>query len=277
MALRFVITAMLALVMAGGSVSPRRHWAVYYSDTARAEDFRGYGFVVFDGEVHPPLQPISRNGSVVLGYLSLCEIEQHTAWFGAAKDAGLLAGQNPNWPGAYFVDIRDGRWRGMVTGQLAPEILAQGFQGLFLDTLDDASELERRDPVKFRGMRAAAVQFVREIRKVAPTVTLMVNRGYDLLPEIAGSVDIVLGESVYGTYDFAAKRYRPVPAAEYREQVALLTNLRAIKPSLRICTLDYWDPRDRDGIRRVYREERSHGFDPYVATISLDQLIREPQ
>ncbi len=92
-----------------------------------------------------------------------------------------------------------------------------------------------------------------------------------------GRVDIVLGESVYGTYDFAAKTYHGVPETEYRQQVALLTRLRSIKPSLWICTLDYWDPGDREGIRRLYREERSHGFDPYVATISLDRLVREPQ
>jgi hypothetical protein len=118
---------------------------------------------------------------------------------------------------------------------------------------------------------------VKEIRKAAPAATLMVNRGYDLLPQIAGNINIALGESVYGTYDFATKTYRRVPEPGYREQVALLSKLKSINPSLRICTLDYWNPADRDGIRRIYREERSHGFDPYVATISLDQLIREPR
>jgi uncharacterized protein (TIGR01370 family) len=277
MVLRFDILLMLTFVMAAGTGSPRRLWAVYYSDVAQPKEFRGYDLVVFDGDVHPPLKPISANGSVVLGYLSLCEVERHRKWFTAARDSGLLVGENPNWRGSYFIDLRDARWRKIVVGQLVPEVLAQGFQGLFLDTLDDAADLERRDPRTFRGMKAAAVQLVRDIRTAAPTATLMVNRGYDLLPEIARSIDIVLGESVYGTYDFAAKTYRRVPGAEYRQQVTRLTGLRSIKPSLRICTLDYWNPGDREGIRQVYREERSHGFDPYVATISLDELVKEPR
>ena len=267
----------LASITLSGFGSPGKPWTAYYSDRAQPVEFRGYDLVVFDSDRHPALSPIQAGGSTVLGYLSLCEVEQHREWFAPARDAGFLAGENPNWPGSWFVDVRDARWRQLVVGKLVPEILAQGFQGLFLDTLDDAAELERREPEKFRGMKAGAVELVKEIRRASPAVTLMVNRGYDLLPEIAGNIDIVLGESVYGTYDFAQKVYRPVPAAEYRQQVELLTKLRSMKPSLRIFTLDYWDPADRDGIRRVYREERSHGFNPYVATPALDQLMKEPR
>jgi polysaccharide biosynthesis protein PelA len=277
MVLRVDILLVVIAIAASGAGSSRKPWVVYYSDVAHPDEFRGYDLVVFDADIHPPLKQLSANGSVVLGYLSLCEVERHRKWFIPARDSGLLVGANPNWPDSYFVDLRDARWRKIVAGQLVPEILARGFQGLFLDTLDDAADLERRDPEKFRGMKTAAIQLVREIRAAAPTATLMVNRGYDLLPEIAGNVDIVLGESVYGTYDFASKTYHRVPAAEYRQQVALLTGLRSIKPSLRICSLDYWDPADRNGIRQVYREERSHGFDPYVATISLDRLVKEPR
>jgi uncharacterized protein (TIGR01370 family) len=250
---------------------------VYYSDQAHSEEFRGYDLVVFESDRHPAPGPLSAGGTTVLGYLSLVEVEKHRSWFARVREAGLLAGENPNWPGAWFVDLRDARWRQMVVHQIAPEVLTQGFQGLFLDTLDDAAELERRDPLKFHGMKDAAVLLIREIRRAFPTATLMVNRGYDLLPEIVGNIDIVLGESVYGTYDFASKTYRPVPVAEYRRQVELLTRFKALKPSLRICTLDYWDPADREGIRRAYREERSHGFIPYVATVALDRLMREPR
>ncbi len=277
MVLRFVIVAILTSVMAAASSSRPGPWAVYYADSARPEEFRGYDLVVFDADNHPPLKPISATGSVVLGYLSLCEVEQHKSWFGLVRESGLLAGENPDWPGTYFIDVRDSRWRKLVVSQLVPAMIAQGFQGIFLDTTDDAAELERRDPKKFGGMKAAVIELVKEIRSAVPTATLMVNRGYDLLPVIATSINIVLGESVYGTYDFATKTYHRVPEAQYREQVALLAKVRSINPSLRICTLDYWNPSDRSGIRRVYREERSHGFDPYVATISLDQLIREPR
>ena len=41
-------------------------------------------------------------------------------------------------------------------------------------------------------------------------------------------------------------------------------------------SLDYWDPQDTEGIGRIYEEQRKNGFFPYVATIDLKQIIREP-
>jgi hypothetical protein len=44
-----------------------------------------------------------------------------------------------------------------------------------------------------------------------------------------------------------------------------------------VFTLDYWNPEDAAGIRRIYRTERANGFHPYVATIKLDRIVREPR
>jgi len=267
---------LISFGLAGSGMAGVR-WAAYYSDQAHPEEFRGYKLVVFDSDHHPPLKPVQAAGATVLAYLSLGEVEQHRTWFPDMKETGILLGENRNWPGSHYLDLRDPRWPGAVIGKLVPALLAQGFQGVFLDTLDDPVELERRDPEKCRGMAAAAAALVKGIRRAFPSVTLMMNRGYGLLPEVAGHIDIALGESVYGTYDFDRKVYRRVPEADYREQVLLLKQARKRNPALRICSLDYWDPVDREGIRRIYREERANGFDPYVATIGLDQLMKEPR
>ncbi len=273
------LSCLIALISAGltGSDSHPARWTVYYSDQAQPEEFRGYGLVVFDADRHPPVPPVAAAGATVLGYLSLGEIERHRAFFAGVQQMGILIGENPNWPGSFYVDLRDPRWHRLVIDRLAPAILAQGFHGLFLDTLDDPVELERRDPEKLRGMAAAAIALVADLRRAFPSAILMMNRGYGLLPEAGGSIDIALGESVCGTYDFAGKVYRAVPDAEYREQVQRLQEARKAHPSLRIFSLDYWDPADREGIRRIYRLERANGFNPYVATVGLDQLMKEPR
>lgn len=259
------------------SAPTRPRWAVYYSDEAYPWEFRDYGLVVFDPDRHPALRPLAEAGTTLLGYLSLGEIEQHRAWFGKVGQMGILLGKNPNWPGSYYVDLRDPRWADIVVRQLVPTLLAQGFQGVFLDTLDDPVELERRDPERCGGMAAAAIQLVKDLRREFPSIIIMMNRGYALLPEVGGHIDVALGESVYGTYDCERRVYRAVSPADYRTQVQLLKQARKANPALRICTLDYWDPADRDGIRRIYREERANGFDPYVATVGLDRLMKEPR
>jgi hypothetical protein len=105
----------------------------------------------------------------------------------------------------------------------------------------------------------------------------MVNRGYALLPDIAGSIDFVLGESVMASFDPNTKAYARVADADVEWQVNELRKAKALNPSLEIFTLDYWDPADVDGVRQIYRRQRANGFVPYVSTPMLDRLVKEPQ
>ena len=270
---------LLAVFLIGLPVWPsvQAGWVVYYSDQAQLEEFRDFGLVVLDSERHPALGPLAASGKTLLGYISLGEIEHQRADFQAVKSEGILAGENPRWPGAYYVDLRDERWQRRVIDQIAPRVIASGFGGLFLDTLDSAVELERRDPVAYRGMTAAAAGLVKALRAAFPSIVIMMNRGYGLLPGVAVSIDILLGESVYTTYDSERKLYKLLPVDEYRAQLRLLKDTKKSNPRLRICTLDYWDPGDLAGIRRIYREQRANGFEPYVATIGLDRILAEPR
>jgi len=105
----------------------------------------------------------------------------------------------------------------------------------------------------------------------------MVNRGYAIVPEIAGAIDILLGESVLTTFDPATKAYRRVSPTDVAWQLDALRRARSLNPALKIFTLDYWDPTDTDGVRRLYRDQRANGFVPYVATPMLDRLVEEPR
>jgi polysaccharide biosynthesis protein PelA len=267
----------VVLIGLPGWTAVRPRWVVYYSDQAQVEEFRSFGLVVLDSNRHPPLGPLAADGKTLLGYISLGEIEQQRPEFQAVKAEGILAGENPQWPGTYYVDLRDQRWQRRVIEEMTPSILVHGFQGIFLDTLDSAVELENRYPDKYRGMTTAAAGLVKALRAAFPSIPIMMNRGYGLLPEVAPFVDILLGESVYSTYDSGRKIYRLLPANEYQAQVRLLKDAKRKNTRLRICTLDYWDPTDLEGIRRIYRQERASGFEPYVTTIGLDRILAEPR
>lgn len=251
-------------------------WAVYYSDKAALQEFSPYSLLVLDSKYHPPLRPLADRGKTLLGYLSLGEVEQQREHFAAVKAQGLLFGENPVWKGSYYIDVRDRRWTERVVTELIPAILHQGFDGIFLDTLDNPPHLEREDPKQFAGMREAAVRLVRTIRRHYPHIKIMLNRGYELLPEVASDIDMVLGESVYADYDFERQTYQRVPEPLYREQVAILKEAVRRNPALQVFTLDYWDPADKAGIAAIYRAQRANGFYPYVATIALDQVVPEP-
>lgn len=260
----------------GGSTRKSMRWVVCYSDKPRPEEFLAFDLAVLDSDNHPPLVLLSRPASALLAYLSLGEVGNHRAYFEAVKAEGILLDENPNWPGSFFVDVRDPRWSQRVIGQLVPAILASGFNGVFLDTLDDPAALERADPEQHRGMSAAAAHLVRALREAFPRIHIMVNRGYELMPEIAASIDSLAGESVYSTYDAVGNRYHRVPAAQYQQQVSLMRQGLRWNPRLRLCSLDYWDPDDTKEIRHIYQVERNKGFAPYVATPGLDRIVRAP-
>lgn len=252
-------------------------WAVYYANQLPASAFDAYDLLIFDSDAHPDLVVLKDAGKQVFGYLSLGEVARSRAYFDGIRGLGLLRGENPNWPGSHFVDVRDSRWVKTVIEDLVPAILQRGFHGLFLDTLDNPPELERRDPAKNAGMTASATRLVQALKLHYPSVPLIMNRGYDLLPKLATVVDFLLGESVFADYDFESKSYRRVPDALYREQVAILKRAQAAAPDLKVLTLDYWDPADARAIASIYREQRDNGFSPYVSTVALDILVPEPK
>ena len=252
-------------------------WAVYYAADLPPTAFYGYDLLVFESDRHPPLEPLVDRGKKVLGYLSLGEVNENRPYFAEVKNEGLLLNENQNWKASYFVDVRDMRWTRRVIDELVPAILRRGFQGIFIDTLDNPGHLERTDPKAYAGMADAGARLVRTLRRNFPRMTIVLNRGYDILPAVERDIDMVLGESVYADYDFATKTYARVDEPTYRQQVEILQAAARRQPKLKVLTLDYWNPNDAAGIAEIYRIQTANGFSPYVATVELDRLVPGPK
>ncbi|MCP4754698.1 MAG: endo alpha-1,4 polygalactosaminidase [Proteobacteria bacterium] len=273
------VTALLFFLPMLGSLAASDYspWVVVYSDTAPAAAFEEYKLIVFDGDRHPSLDALSEKGKVLLGYLSLGEVQRGRAYYGSLNREGLLLSENKNWKGAFHIDIRRREWPKRVIEKLIPALLHRGFDGLFLDTLDSSIGLEREHPSKFKGMKQAAIDLVKGIRLHFPYIPVMINRGYGILEEVAPFVDMVLGESVSTDFDFDRKRYRPVEPSLYRYQVGLLQRIKRAHPSVGIYTLDYWNGEDSKEIAAIYKRQRENGFIPYVSTIELNTILKEPK
>lgn len=253
------------------------NWLVYYSDKAPIKAFQAFDPIVLDSKYHPPLKPLQKMNKVLYGYISLGEVEQHRSYFKKAQEKDLLIEENPFWPGSYFVDVRDEQWARLLLDEVIPSLLTKGFQGLFIDTLDNPIYLEEKDPEKYEGMRSAAAQLVKLIHIYFPDVYLMINRAYLILPDVGDQIHAVLGESLYTDYDFETKTYSKVKHTLYLKQVQILQNFMKKFPHVEVYSLDYWDPKDFKTIQEIYAEERKNGFRPYVSTIELNEIIFEPK
>jgi uncharacterized protein (TIGR01370 family) len=270
------VAAALLAGGAGPAAATDERWVVVYSDKPSVGALREYRLVVLDSVHHPPVRPLIEQRKTVIGYLSLGEVENYREHYRAVEQEGILLDRNPNWPDSRYVDVRDARWTRRVIEELVPRLLHRGFHGVFIDTLDNPPELERRNPERFKGMTAAAADLVKAIRRHYPRIFIMLNRGYEILPAVEGHIDAVLGESVYTEIDFEKDAYRLADPKVYRQQVEWLQAAKRRQPKLKVYTLDYWKPEDTAGVVRIYAEQRKNGFIPYVSVKALDNVYKEP-
>jgi uncharacterized protein (TIGR01370 family) len=257
-----------------GNAAPR--WGVDYGATTDPVLARMCAVLVLEPHHARPIAPLRGPGSILLGYVSFGEVERSRPYFAALEKAGALKAANPNWPNARLADLRHPAWRAAVLDRLVPAILALGYDGIFIDTMDNAEAMERQDPVANKGMVAAGVTLIAAVRARFPRMRIMLNRGYALLPDVAPKIDYLLGEAMASRWNFAAKHYELLSGSDWAWQAGRLRAAKARNPALRLMTLDYWDPADTKQVAALYARERAAGFSPYVATLALDRLVPEP-
>lgn len=251
-------------------------WGVDYGEATDPAIARSFDLLVLEPDFVRPLEPLRGHGSRLLGYISLGEVNVARPFTAELEKAGALRRANPNWPQARLVDLRDPAWTSLVLDSLIPAILGKGYDGIFMDTLDNAEALERQDGDRNKGMVAGGARLVQAIRKRFPNMVIMMNRGYALLPQVATQIDLVLAEAMASRWNFADGRYEMTSADDWAWQAGHLLAAKQINPRLGLTTLDYWDPRDKATVASLYARERAAGFQPYVSTLALDRLIPEP-
>jgi polysaccharide biosynthesis protein PelA len=248
-------------------------FVIYYGSNDDPEIGR-YGLAVLDADVEPAALR-HRDTTVLLGYLSMGEVDSFRSYYPEVQSEGILGSTNPNWPDARFVDLRDPRWHRRVVEDLVPAILSRGFHGIFLDTLDNAEHLQSVKPGRFAGTIDATVDLMHALRRSIPGVPIMVNRGYALLPRITGQFDMLLGESVRAAFN-GKDSYVLLPDRDYKWQRSLMWKARERDPNLGLFSLDYWDPNDKAGIAALHATQRANGFNPYVSTRDLSKIVAPP-
>lgn len=258
-------------------LDPDTRWAINYGRVTDPAVARGYHLLVLEPDHAQEPGEFRGPRSMVLGYISLGEVERQRSFAGELQRAGAIREANPHWPDARYVDLRHPAWRSMVLDRLVPNILAAGYDGIFLDTLDNAEALERADPSGNAGMVTAAVSLVQAIRHRFPDAFVMMNRGYAALPALAKSLDAVLGEAMATRWNFAERRYVSVSPEDWDWQAQHLRAAKAINPGIALMVLDYWDPSDTRRVAELYKLERAASFIPYVSVLALDRLVAEPR
>jgi uncharacterized protein (TIGR01370 family) len=271
MSIRAVLVLLLAVAHSAAPApaavkNPRlaqvRTFALALGNGASDRDLSGYDLVVVDGSTsRARVAQLRAQGSVVLAYLDVGTIEPYRSWFAAAKPYRLDFW--PDW-GEWYADVAKPGLRNLIAGRVAPAILGKGFDGLFLDNVD---EIETH-----RGQRAGMLALVRRLARLRGY--LFAQNGDDVIAPFVPSLDGWNREDVSRTYDFDTKRYVPVDAADSASARAELRKLSA--EGLLVTATDYVKPGDAAATASATAAACAAGALSYVSDIELTGVPQPP-
>ena len=209
---------------------------------------------------------LRQRGGLPFAYLSVGEFHGGQA---ELADAALADAVSP---------VRNSAWNSQVMNLEAPvwrehllrraeTLRAQGYAGLFLDTLDSFQLLPE---AAREAQRLALVDFVRELHQRQPSLKLFFNRGFEVLPDLEGLPAAVAVESIHSGWDASTQRYRPVPEADRQWLESKLQPLRA--QGIPVVAIDYLPTERRKQARALARQLRQEGFVPYIGTPDLGSM-----
>ena len=278
---RLLMTGTLAVALglaaaASTAAPPRlaavRSWAFAIGSGDLAGDIRAryapFDLVVLDGEEATAAQvgALRAHGTIVLAYLDIGTIEPGRSWFPLAKPYRLDFW--PDW-GEWYANVDAPPYRTLIARRVAPELLAKGFDGLFLDNLD----MTETHSVQTPGMLALVRSLARLVH--AHGRYLFSQNGEDVIGPTLPLLDGWNREDVSGTFDFAAKRYVAVPPADSAAARAALRRMRA-RGLLTLAT-DYVSLGNRAATRRAIAAACAAGALPFVTNIDLTRIPRNAQ
>lgn len=285
----------------GAPVAPRSHaratpwpaaalcalYALCASSAARADAYTPAPRVAFYYGSAPPTEQLARYDIAVLepdsGFRPRDHALPRTRWFAYTSVGELapqrayaaqlpedwLVGRNAAWASRVIDQSRPG-WPAFFVRHVIYPLWARGYRGFFLDTLDSyqlgtASETDRAR------QRDGIVRVVRAIKAAHPDAQLILNRGFELLPQIHADVSAVAFESLYSGWDQAHERYVNVGEAD-REWLLQAAQDVKTQYGLPVISIDYCAPADAECARQTAKRIAAHGIVPFITNGALQTL-----
>lgn len=222
-------------------------FVICYNPGVAVQDLEPYSLVVVDyAYPQASVAKLRRQGKVVFGYLSIAKVHHQRPFASRIKSLGIKYERDPEFPGSLRINAADPKWRELLVADVIPQIKRLGFNGIFLDDLDD---------LKKRKIEQHGVSLIRDIRQANPGIKLMANRGLEYLAGFAPFVDFVLLESCFVLDGQLRKSSDPAWALE------LLDAGKSINPKLRGAAVDYIQaavPQSTSGKQQSFSRSQSH-------------------
>lgn len=250
-------------------------WVSYYG-SGRLAELGNFGLVDIDVEdgagnySTADVATLKAGGSTVVSYLNIGAAEDFRSYWSQASAYKLNS--YDGWPGEYWMDVSNPGWRDLIVNTVAPQLVAKGVDGFYLDNIDVVDEYPGRSDI-----RAGVVELVRQLRAKYPD-KIIIGQTWGLTPlgdtgsdgrKMYQYLDGISKEEVNSTYQGG---YQKIPVAESDAMVRELVSWR--DRGLVVFTLDYATSESLASYD--YTRSMANGLRPYVANKDLDRVYQWP-
>lgn len=271
----FVLTILLSSEKAAASPARAPTVAFFYGAHPPLRDLQAFDIAVVEPDFVAAPRTHARatvdGVHELFAYVSLGEVQPSRSYY-PALPAGALRTENPAW-GSKVIDQQAPGWREFFLSKIIAPLWDQGWRGFFIDTLDSYQLFCKTDAERAQQTQAL-IETLREFKRRYPEARLMLNRGFELLPDIAPLIESVAAESLYQGFDASRNQYHAVASADRDWLLAQMIIVRD-RYHLPVISIDYIAP-DKPGARALARttaaQIRAQGFVPWVANGALNML-----
>lgn len=244
-----------------------RSTAFYYASKPPVDELSQFDRLVLepDNILEEELHAMTDRGVVAYAYLSVGEVGPTRAYASELNPSWIL-GKNPAWD-SDVLDLANPALREFLLAR-AGKLQADGYGGLFLDTMDSFNLIADTEDERER-QQAGLSSLVREFAKRYPELRIMANRGFEVLDDIAPYIEAVVAESLYAAWNNTEQRYHAVPENDREWLLGKLDHARD-NLQLDVIAIDYVPADQRDKARQVAARIAGHGFIPWVGNPALD-------
>jgi hypothetical protein len=238
--------------------------AFYYGSKWPLDGARAFNIVVVDPTNKLASQYNSKS-SELYAYVSVGETDSDAEYISKISKEWII-GKNSDWNSA-VMDLSNPKWRSFLLTELIAPLWDKGYRGFFFDTLDSYT-LTKKSP---SAQQAGLVDFIKAVKKKYPDAKLILNRGFEIIPQVHADIEAVAAESLFSEWVPISKSYRPVPE---KSKQWLLNALQKVKTEfqLPIIVIDYLPINEKQQAREVAKKIEQLGFIPWVTNGSLSSL-----
>ncbi|MBB1370969.1 endo alpha-1,4 polygalactosaminidase [Pseudoalteromonas sp. SR45-4] len=205
--------------------------AFYYSAPMPLAEMTFYSRVVVQPELitKHELNWLKQRNIAVYAYLSVGE--------SFSKSESSLS-VNPNW-NSHISDLTAAQWQQHIQNS-ALSLKARGFSGLFLDTLDSYQLLDKKHN---KSAQQAGLVFIIEQLSNTFNKQLILNRGFELLPQLKGRANDLVAEGLFSHFNPLDNSYK---LTNKNDQAWLNAQLhKAQDLGFNVQVIDYAKPKQR--------------------------------